>query len=128
MFLIGVEGFEESDVMRSFLVSRNVPESNIILDRDGSNTYKTAINTKQIMQAQNMRSVIIVSQYFHITRLRFAFQKAGIENIYAAHANYFAAARYLFDFARVYGVLCIFDGRQIVNRAAAKLMRICNFF
>jgi vancomycin permeability regulator SanA len=85
----GAEGFEEADVMRDYLVSRNIPESRIILDKDGYNTHKTAVNTKQIMQSQNMRSVIIVSQYFHITRSRLAFQKAGIENIYTAHANYF---------------------------------------
>jgi vancomycin permeability regulator SanA len=85
----GAEGFEEADVMRDYLVSRNIPEGDIILDKDGYNTYKTAVNTKQIMERRNMRSVIIVSQYFHITRSRLAFQKAGIENIYAAHANYF---------------------------------------
>jgi len=85
----GAEGFEEADVMRDYLVSRNVPENSIILDKNGYNTHKTAVNTKQIMQSQNMQSVIVVSQYFHITRSRLAFQKAGIENIYAAHANYF---------------------------------------
>lgn len=85
----GVEGFEEADVMRDYLVGKNIPERDIILDRDGYNTHKTAVNTKQIMQANNLQSVIIVSQYFHITRTRLAFQKAGIENIYAAHADYF---------------------------------------
>ena len=99
----GIEGFEEADVMRDYLVSRNIPESNIILDRDGYNTYKTAVNTKQIMQSQNMRSVVIVSQYFHITRTRLAFQKAGIENIYAAHADYF-------ELRDVYSILREFTG------------------
>lgn len=99
----GVEGFEEADVMRDYLISRNIPESNIILDRHGDNTYQTAVNTKQIMLAQNMQSVTIVSQYFHITRTRLAFQKAGIENIYAAHANYF-------ELRDVYSVLREFTG------------------
>lgn len=99
----GTEGFEESDVMRDYLVSRNIPESRIILDKDGYNTHKTAVNTKQIMQSQNMQSVIIVSQYFHITRTRLAFQRAGIENIYAAHANYF-------EWRDVYSILREFTG------------------
>jgi vancomycin permeability regulator SanA len=85
----GAEGFEEADVMRDYLVGKNIPESNIILDKDGYNTYKTAVNTRQIMQANNMQSVIIVSQYFHITRTRLAFQNAGITTVYAAHADYF---------------------------------------
>ena len=67
------------------------------------NTYKTATGTKQIMEANNFQSVIIVSQYYHITRTRFAFQKAGIENIYAAHADYF-------EWRDVYSVLREFTG------------------
>ena len=85
----GAEGFEESDVMRDYLIAKRVPAENIILDRDGYNTYKTAVSTKQIMQANGFRSVTIVSQYFHITRTRLAFEKLGIENISAAHADYF---------------------------------------
>ena len=85
----GVEGFEEAEVMRDYLVSRNVPAAHIILDKDGFNTYKTEVNTRVIMQANNFRSVTIVSQYFHFTRTRLALRQAGIENVYAAHAEYF---------------------------------------
>lgn len=85
----GAEGFEEADVMRDYLVGKKVSAENIILDRDGYDTYKTAVNTRAIMEANGFRSVTIVSQYFHITRTRLAFQKLGIENIAAAHANYF---------------------------------------
>lgn len=99
----GVEGFEEADVMRDYLVSRNIPESLIILDKDGYNTHKTAVNTKQIMQRENLRSVIIVSQYFHITRTRLAFEKAGIEKAGAAHADYF-------EWRDIYSILREFTG------------------
>ncbi|MBS1796031.1 MAG: YdcF family protein [Acidobacteria bacterium] len=85
----GAEGFEEADVMRDYLVSRNIPENRIILDRDGWNTYKTAVNTKRIMEENGFRSVTIVSQYFHITRTRLAFERAGIDRPAAAHAEYF---------------------------------------
>ena len=85
----GAEGFDEADVMRDYLVSLQVPEKDIILDRDGYDTHKTAVNTRAIMQANNFQNVTIISQYFHITRTRLAFQKAGIENVYAAHADYF---------------------------------------
>jgi vancomycin permeability regulator SanA len=85
----GAEGFEEADVMRAFLVGRNIPSENVILDRDGYDTYKTAVNTRAIMRAKGFKSVTIVSQYFHITRTRLAFRRLGIENISAAHADYF---------------------------------------
>jgi vancomycin permeability regulator SanA len=87
----GAEGFEEADAMRDYLIAKNVPENDIILDRDGYNTHQTAVNARRIMQANDFQSVTIVSQYFHITRTRLAFQKAGIENIAAAHAEYFEA-------------------------------------
>ena len=85
----GAEGFEEADVMRDYLISRNVPAQDIILDKDGYNTYKTAVNTRAITAANNFKSVTIVSQYFHIMRTRLAFQKLRIENITAAHADYY---------------------------------------
>jgi vancomycin permeability regulator SanA len=99
----GVEGFEEADAMRDYLVTRNIPESAVILDRAGYNTYQTAVDAKQIMQENNLKSVIIVSQYFHITRTRLAFRKAGIEQIYAAHAEYF-------ELRDVYSILREFTG------------------
>jgi vancomycin permeability regulator SanA len=99
----GAEGFEEADVMRDYLIAKNIPESDIILDRDGYDTHKTAVNTRAIMQANGFQSVTIVSQYFHITRTRLAFQKAGIENIYAAHAEYF-------EIRDVYSILREFTG------------------
>src|SRR5438045_9521138 len=89
--------------MRHYLIAKNIPESDIILDHDGYDTHKTAVNAKKIMQANNFRSVTIVSQYFHITRTRLAFQKAGIENIYAAHAEYF-------EIRDVYSILREFTG------------------
>jgi len=85
----GAEGFEEAGVMRDYLIAKNIPAEDIILDREGYNTYKTAVSTRAIMEANNFRSVTIVSQYFHITRTRLAFQKLGIENVSAAHADYF---------------------------------------
>src|SRR5215213_6167180 len=99
----GAEGFEEADVMRAFLVGKNIPDEDIILDKDGYNTYKTAVNTRAIMEANNFRSVTIVSQYFHITRTRLAFQKLGIENVYAAHADYF-------ELKDIYSILREFTG------------------
>lgn len=99
----GAEGFEEADVMRDYLVAKNVPATDIILDRDGYNTYKTAVSTKRIMDANNFRSVMIVSQYYHITRTRLAFRQVGIENIYAASADYF-------EFRDFYSILREFTG------------------
>ena len=86
---IGKEGFDEAKVMTQYLIDHNIPSENIITDSEGSTTENTAKNTVVIIKQHNFHSVIIVSQYFHITRTRLAFNKEGITTVYSTHANYF---------------------------------------
>jgi uncharacterized SAM-binding protein YcdF (DUF218 family) len=37
----------------------------------------------------NIESVMVITQYFHITRTKLAFNKLGFKNVYAAHAEIF---------------------------------------
>jgi vancomycin permeability regulator SanA len=85
----GVEGFDEAVVMRQYLINQNVPANCIHLDSAGNTTALTAKNTASIMKQNNWQSALIVSQYFHISRTRLAFQNYGIATVYSAHANYF---------------------------------------
>ncbi|MBI4852271.1 MAG: YdcF family protein [Acidobacteria bacterium] len=85
----GKEGFWEAEVMRDYLVKNQVSINDIIIDNYGNNTYLTTKNTKEIMQKNNFNSVIIITQYHHISRAKLAFWKLGIKNVYSAHANYF---------------------------------------
>lgn len=85
----GKEGFDEAKVMSEYLYNHGISWENIIIDSLGINTESTAQNTAQIMLQNQFHSVIIVSQYFHISRAKLAFQKAGITEVFAAHANYY---------------------------------------
>lgn len=84
---LGREGFYEAEVMRHYLVERGVPEQDVVVDNDGIDTYHTALNARRIMAERGWRSVVVVSQYFHIPRTRLAFRRAGIADVYAAHAR-----------------------------------------
>ena len=86
---IGMEGFDEAEVMKAYLVSKDVPEEHIIEDPAGYNSGMTAQNTKQIMDQQGLDSVMIITQYFHISRTKLAFKSEGVEEIYSAHARIF---------------------------------------
>lgn len=81
---LGKEGYEEATVMKKYLVDRNVPESAVIEDREGYTTYDTAKNVAGMMSPFD--SVIVVSQYYHISRTRLSFHKFGMEHVYSAHA------------------------------------------
>lgn len=86
---IGKEGVDEAKVMAQYLNDHLVPKENIIIDSEGRSTEKTVQNTLKIMKENNFDSVVVISQYFHISRIKLAFRKKGITEIYSAHPNYF---------------------------------------
>ncbi|WP_261178484.1 YdcF family protein [Anaerobacillus sp. CMMVII] len=86
---IGKEGFDEAKVMKEYLVNKGIPSEIIIEDSNGYNSYMTAENTRAKMKEFNIETVMVITQYFHITRTKLAFNKLGFENVYSAHAEIF---------------------------------------
>lgn len=86
---IGKEGYDEAEVMKNYLINLGIPKEVIITDSKGIDSFNTALNTKQILTERSLNSVLVVSNYYHISRTKLAFKKSGIEKVYGAHANYF---------------------------------------
>jgi vancomycin permeability regulator SanA len=86
---LGKEGFYEADEMGKYLLSKGVDKNDIVTDNKASTTYWTAFNYLKIQKDFNFSSVIIVSQYFHISRTRMMLNRLGVENVYSAHPEYF---------------------------------------
>ena len=84
---LGKEGHPEGDAMAAYLVKHGVPAEAIIIDNEGQNTYLTARNFVPIAEAHDIRSVLIVSQFFHISRTRLILKKFGVENIGAVRSK-----------------------------------------
>lgn len=84
------KGVDEAMVMKKYLMAHNIPAAAIITDNRGIDTAATARNSLLIMQQRGFKSALIISQYFHIMRSRFALRQCGISPIYNAHANYFS--------------------------------------
>lgn len=84
---LGKEGFYEGSKMRDYLVLKGVPQKDIIVDDFGNNTHLTAVNFRS--KFPNVKSVMVVSQYFHIARTKLAFRQVGIKNVFGAHADFF---------------------------------------
>ncbi|KGX89474.1 hypothetical protein N783_06340 [Pontibacillus marinus BH030004 = DSM 16465] len=95
---VGEEGFDESGVMKNYLINKKVPSENIIEDPNGYNTYKTAKNSKAVMNELKYQSVMVITQYFHIKRTELAFHKVGVEDVYSAHAH-------IFEFRDMYSII-----------------------
>ena len=43
------------------------------------------------MEERELRSVIVVTQYFHVSRTKLAFRMCGVIDVHGAHANFFEA-------------------------------------
>ena len=96
----GIEGFNEALVMAAYLADRqSIPRTAILLDEHGNTTEATALNSAAIMKANNLKSALVVTQFFHVPRSRYALHRAGVETVYSAHADYFEA-RDLYSLAR----------------------------
>jgi vancomycin permeability regulator SanA len=86
----GREGYDEPAVMARYLEVHGIPNAAIFQDNKGYKTWQTAQNTAAFMNAHHLKSVLIISQYFHLPRCRLAFSKFGIAPIYTSHARYWS--------------------------------------
>lgn len=98
----GIDKFnnDESLAMRNYLVKNLIDKDNIFMDNKGRNTYLTAINTKIIMEKEKFNSIMVISQYYHITRTKMIFNRVGIKNVYNSHAKNFTEIRDIYSIPR----------------------------
>ncbi|EHH68199.1 YdcF family protein [Gluconobacter morbifer] len=74
------EAQDEARIMARWLEARGVPASAIIIDSHGNNTWLTALH----VAALRPRGAVVVSQWFHIDRARWALRHAGVRSVSAA--------------------------------------------
>ncbi len=63
-----VFAFREAEVMRDLAVSLGVPQSAIVIEPDGSNTYEYVRNTHALLNEGAWRRILLVSSPYHMRR------------------------------------------------------------
>ncbi|PJJ60642.1 YdcF family protein [Hymenobacter chitinivorans] len=86
---LGKEGFYEGSKMREYLRQQGVPDSLIVVDNKGNTTELTVRNTLHLQDSLGFRSLIAVSQYYHLSRTKMLFRKAGFPRISSVSPRYF---------------------------------------
>lgn len=85
LLMSGARGVEEpaneTAVMRSLAIAQGVPASAISVDPAGFNTDATVRDTVPVLRANGYRSVAVVTDYFHLPRVKLAYQRAGLDVI-----------------------------------------------
>jgi uncharacterized SAM-binding protein YcdF (DUF218 family) len=76
----------EAAVMKAYLVARGVADADVTEDRGGINTFETARFVADHVQRHGLRSVVAVSQYYHLTRCKLALRRFGVPEVHGAHA------------------------------------------
>ena len=71
--------FTEGGVGRSYLTGRGVPSEAIIVENEGESTVQSTAMAGEIMRRMGLHSVIVVSDGYHIYRVKQMLQFRGLE-------------------------------------------------
>lgn len=74
----------EARAMAGYLMEKGVPEENILLEENSHNTIQNLIYSKQLLKEQGRDisgGVAVVSNGFHLTRIRMLTGRAGYANV-----------------------------------------------
>jgi uncharacterized SAM-binding protein YcdF (DUF218 family) len=77
----------ESDDLTKILVNMGVPKTDIIPEANSYNTRDNAVNVQKILQAQNFKTILLVTSAMHMPRSMAIFKHLGI-NAIAAPTDY----------------------------------------
>lgn len=83
----GKEGYCEGDKMAEYLQENGVPPDDISIDNKGNNSRLTALHFTQ--HHPSAESVVIISQFYHISRSKLALKQVGITTVYGESPNYY---------------------------------------
>ena len=71
--------FTEGGVGRSYLIGRGVPSEVIIVETEGESTVQSTAMAAEIMRRMGLRSVIVVSDGYHIYRVKQMLKSRGFQ-------------------------------------------------
>lgn len=71
--------FTEGSVGRSYLTRHGVPPEAVIVEREGESTAQSVAAVVEIMRRMNLRSAIVVSDGYHIFRVKKMLESSGMQ-------------------------------------------------
>ncbi len=71
--------FTEGSVGRAYLSQHGVPPEAIVVEREGESTAQSVAAVAEIMRRMNLRSAIVVSDGYHIFRVKKMLESSGLK-------------------------------------------------
>lgn len=91
--------FSEGGVGRDYLATRGISDRHLIAETQGENTAESAERVAVIMRANDMRTCVVVSDPYHLYRIKKLMQRQGITTY--ASPRPFASRGLWFSIGRV---------------------------
>jgi uncharacterized SAM-binding protein YcdF (DUF218 family) len=80
-------GYDQPDAMAKYLESGGIPASAIIEENRGEDTQDAAHDMAGIMKSHQFQSVMLVTDYYRMTRARLALTHEGVADIQKVHVG-----------------------------------------
>ena len=71
--------FTEGSVGRAYLTKHGVPPEAMVVEREGESTAQSVAAVAEIMRRMNLRSAIVVSDGYHIFRVKKMLESSGLK-------------------------------------------------
>lgn len=71
--------FTEGSVGRTYLAQHGVPPEAIVVEREGESTVQSVAAVVEIMRRMNLKSAIVVSDGYHIFRVKKMLESSGLK-------------------------------------------------
>src|SRR5271170_2209357 len=71
--------FTEGSVGRAYLTQHGVPPEAVVVEREGESTAQSVAAVVEIMRRMNLRSAIVVSDGYHIFRVKKMLESSGLQ-------------------------------------------------
>jgi len=108
----------ETEAMRRMALQLGVKAEDILLDDQGLNTQATVRNSKPVFSALNASRILVVSHFYHLPRIKLAYQRAGLE-VYTVPARESYLLRQMpYNMAREVAALWVYYVRPLATRSA----------
>ena len=72
----GLNGPDEVETMRAYLLAQGIPENALLLDREGVRTLASLLRARDVF---GVRSALVVTSPFHLPRTLFLARRIGLE-------------------------------------------------
>jgi len=71
--------YSEAEAAQAFLVERGVPSGAILLENTGRDSWQSMSGVAEVLQARGLKRVLLVSDGFHLFRLKLMARDLGLE-------------------------------------------------